>query len=392
MPVEDSSKGRKVLIVAAEASSCLYAQRLLEHWRDQNLEVEAFGIGNGAMTELGFHCLARAEDIAVVGIQEVLSHWGVIKKAFHDVVQAVQDKRPQVVLLLDYPGFNLRLAKRLKALDVPVVYYISPQIWAWRQGRVKVIQKFIHKMLVVFPFEVDFYRRFGVEVEFVGHPLLDEIERGLRSPAERDAHRAKFGIGPSDLVLGLMPGSRHSELDHHLETQLKAAEKLVTEDPKLKVMLFVAPNFTVEQLQTRLSDLKFPLILIKDEPFRMIELADVVLCASGTATLMVGLMGRPMVIMYRMNPFTAFLAKRFVRHTRFFGLINLVLDQLVAPEVFQEEANPDHLAQLLKPLLQDQEKREEMRSLLLGAQSKLGTAGATKRVAGVLASYWSGLS
>lgn len=381
---------RKILIVAAEASSCLYAQRLLQYWKKHNISVEAFGIGNEAMAAEGFECLARAEDLAVVGIQEVLAHWSVIKQAFYSLLEAAQKRSPQVVLLLDYPDFNLRLAKKLKALGIPVVYYISPQVWAWRQGRVKTIQQVIDKMLVVFPFEEPFYASHGVKVEFVGHPLLDELNPQHFDTKARELHRAKYGIGPDDAVLALMPGSRNSELKHHLATQLEAARALKTKHPFLKIALFVAPNFSKEQMQGWLSDLNFPLILIKDEPFSMIDLADVVLCASGTATLMVGLLEKPMVIMYKMNPVSAWLARMFVKNTKHFGLINLVLDERVVPELFQEQADARFLVEEIEPLLVNPAKRELIQERLRPAKNRLGSSGATERVAAALESYWGG--
>lgn len=384
-----SSESHRILIVAAEASSCLYAQRLLEHWRKNNIDVEAFGIGNRAMEALGFECIGRAEELAVVGVQEVLSHWGDIKKAFYGLLEAATARRPQVVLLLDYPDFNLRLAKKLKKLGIPVTYYISPQVWAWRQGRVHLIRKVISKMLVVFPFEVEFYRKFGVEVEFVGHPLLDELKPEHFDPAARARHRAKYGIQAMDVAVALMPGSRRSELKHHLQTQLEAARLLVQKNPKVKPLLLVAPNFDLEQVRAQLGDVDVPLILIKDEPFAMIDLADVVLCASGTATLMVGLLEKPMVIMYKMNALSAFLAKRFVTATKYFGLINLVLDQKAVPEVFQEQANPKHLAALLDDMIQSDEMRAAIQGRLRPAKDRLGNTGATVRVAMALQKYWS---
>lgn len=385
MPAAES---RKILIVAAEASSCLYAQRLLQHWKKHNISVEAFGIGDESMAQEGFECLARAEDLAVVGIQEVIAHWPVIKKAFYSLLDAVRTRQPQVVLLLDYPDFNLRLAKKLKALGVPVVYYISPQVWAWRQGRVKLIQKVIDKMLVVFPFEVDFYSQHGVKVEFVGHPLLDELNPKHFDSKGRDLHRAKYGVLADDVLLALMPGSRRSEMNHHMAAQLAAARELQAKFSYLKVALFVAPNFSKEQVQEWLADLDFPLMLIKDEPFSMIDLADVVLCASGTATLMVGLLEKPMVVMYKMNRLTAWLAKAFVKSTKHFGLINLVLDERAVPELFQEQADPQHLVSELEPLIINAEKRRQVAERLRPAKNRLGSSGATLRVAAALESYW----
>lgn len=383
-----SSASRKILIVAAEASSCLYAQRLLQHWKKSGVQVDAFGIGDQAMADEGFRCLGRAEELAVVGIQEVVAHWSVIKKAFYDLLSAAKNERPQVVLLLDYPGFNLRFAKKMKALGIPVVYYISPQVWAWRTGRMKLIREVIDKMLVVFPFEVDFYSQHKMDVEFVGHPLLDELNPKHFDPEARALHRSKYGIGPEDVALALMPGSRNSELKHHLDVQLGTARLLQAKYPHLKVMLFVAPNFTKEQVQDRLSELGFPLILIKDEPFSMIDLADVVLCASGTATLMVGLLEKPMVIMYRMSSMTALLARMFVTRTKYFGLVNLVLDNPVAPELFQEQAAPENLARTLDPLIVSVTERRDMAIRLRPAKDRLGQKGATERVAKVLEKYW----
>ena len=383
-----SAESRKILIVAAETSSCLYAQRLLEHWTKHKVSVEAFGIGNQQMVDVGFEALARAEELAVVGVQEVIAHWPVIKKAFYDVLEAVRTRQPQVVLLLDYPDFNLRLAKKLKALGVPVVYYISPQVWAWRRGRVKLIRKVIDKMLVVFPFEEMFYAEHGVKVEFVGHPLLDElVPKGEVLPA-RDFRRAKYGLTPGDVLLALMPGSRRSEIKHHLAVQLDAARRLVQVYPRLRVALLVAPSFSLEQTRAWLGDLDFPLMLIKDEPFSMIDLSDVVLCASGTATLMVGLLEKPMVIMYRMNRFTAMLAKAFVKHTKHFGLINLVLDERAVPELFQEQADAPSLARALSELIGDPGQREAVRQKLVQAKHRLGSSGATERVAAALEPYW----
>lgn len=383
-----SAASRKILIIAAEASSCLYAQRLLQHWKKHNVSVEAYGIGDRAMEAEGFKCLARAEDLAVVGLLEVLSHWPVIKQAFYDLEDALEDNRPDVVLLLDYPGFNLRFAKQAKAAGIPVVYYISPQVWAWKEGRVKTIRAVVDKMLVVFPFEVPFYDKHAMKVEFVGHPLLDELPPHEDGPA-RDLRRARYGILPEDVVLALMPGSRNSELKYHLEPQLETARLLLKKHPRLKVAMFVAPNFTKEDVQARLGGLDFPLILIKDEPFSMIDLADVVLCASGTATLMVGLLEKPMVVMYKMNRLTARLAKMFVKATKHFGLINLVLDERAVPELFQEQADPPHLVEELEPLILNPERRKRVQERLRPAKHRLGSTGATERVAQILESYWS---
>ncbi|MCB0342313.1 MAG: lipid-A-disaccharide synthase [Pseudobdellovibrionaceae bacterium] len=379
----------EILIVAAEASSTLYAQRLLEYWRQQNQSIASFGIGSRSMEAMGFEILGRSEELAVVGFQEVMAHWGDIKGAFDRLVEAAKERKPKVALLLDYPDFNLRLAKKLKKLGIPVVYYISPQVWAWRRSRVKIIRRLVDKMLVLFPFEKDFYDKNGVSAEFVGHPLLDELKSDLFDQNEIKKDRQRYGIKDNETLLALMPGSRHSEIKNHLETQLAVAERLHGENEDLQVALFVAPTFDLETFKSNMPPLQFPLIVLQDEPFRMIRLADVVLCASGTATLLVGLLEKPMVIMYKMNAMTAWIAKTFVKDTPFFGMINLVLGKMVAPEFFQEAASVEGLAGALRRLINEPTAAEEMACDLKQAKVRLGSEGATTRVAKALDGYFS---
>ncbi|MCM2282535.1 MAG: lipid-A-disaccharide synthase [Bdellovibrionaceae bacterium] len=384
----DSVLGDTVLIVAAEASSSLYAQRLLETWRASGTPVRAFGIGSDAMESLGFERLGRSEDLAVVGLQEVLAHFSDIWKVFHRLVDEAAVRKPKFALLLDYPDFNFRLAKRLKDLDIPVVYYISPQLWAWRKGRIKLVRKYIDRMLVLFPFEKGFYEKHGVQVDFVGHPALDEIADSLFDEKKLRERRQRFNLGPQDLVLALMPGSRRSEIKHHLQTQLEAARLVLAEAPHVKVALFVAPSLDRDELRARLGDVGFPIQLVQEPPMEMISLADVVLVASGTATLMVGMLEKPMVIMYRMNPISAFLAKRLVKETPFFGMVNLIMGREVVPERFQEAANPTKLAEELLQLIRDPSRRARVREDLKTMRERLGARGATEKVATILSRYF----
>jgi lipid-A-disaccharide synthase len=381
MPSADSPS---LLIVAAEASSSLYALRLLQHWRRSGTAVASFGIGSRAMEAEEFEIIGRAEEMAVVGIQEVLTRYREIRQVFLRLVDEAKKRKPKLALLLDYPDFNLRLAKELKAAGIPVVYYVSPQVWAWRQSRVKLIRAYVDQMLVLFPFEKEFYDAHGVEADFVGHPLIDELAE-LPELQDRRALRSQYGLQESDTVLALMPGSRHSEVKHNLPVQLETARRLLTSEPDLTLILLVAPTLTEEDLPIDRADL--PLRLIRDEPFTMISLADVVLCASGTATLMAGLAERPMVIMYRMNLLTALIAWAFVGRPKHFGLVNLVLDERVAPEFLQYEATPHALCNALLPLVRSEEERRKMRSKLSKARRRLGQRGATERVARILDPY-----
>lgn len=377
----------EVLIVAAEASSALYARRLLEYWRQVGARVKAFGIGSEDMEALGFERLGRSEDLAVVGLTEVLKHYPKIKSVFESLVEEAKKRRPQVILLLDYPDFNLRLAKKLKPLGIPIIYYISPQVWAWRKSRIHDIKKLVDKMLVVLPFEKDFYRSHGVEVEFVGHPLLDELKPKHFEGSVRKELRQRYGVQDNDFCVGLMPGSRHSELRHHLELQVRVAEDLHARDKNLKFALLVAPTFSIKDVREMLPPYSIPMIIIKEDPLKMVSLVDAALCASGTATLVVGLLKKPMVVMYRMNPVSAFLAKLFVKGTSEFALINLILSQRVVPELFQGEANLNRLTEEMMKIIQDESYREEMIQHLSKARDILGLNGATARVAKALEPY-----
>lgn len=382
------SENGRVLIVAGEASSSLYAQRILESWQSAGRKIDAFGIGSREMEALGFRRLGKSEEMAVVGLSEVIKHFPLIRRVYHSLLEECDRAKPDFALLLDYPDFNLRLAKDLKKRGIKVVYYISPQVWAWRRGRVKLIKKVVDEILVLFPFEETFYREHGMKVSFVGHPLLDEL---VRRDAERNSNpalrREKFGIQPFETVLGLMPGSRESELKHHLQDQLAAAELLAKRYPQVRPVLLCAPTIERERLQGEVSNLAVPVQIIKADPLDMIEMCDLLLVASGTATLMVGLLEKPMVIMYRMSPITAWFAKRLVTHTKYFGMVNLILEKEAMRELFQEAASPEGMATELEQLLDENIRRDKVVDLK-HLKEKLGAVGATSRVVSRLEEYF----
>lgn len=369
-----------ILIVAAEASSAAYAVQLLKGWKAQNKNIHAFGIGSREMEELGFEIIGRSEELAVMGLQEIIAHWGDIKKAFNQLLEKADEYKPDLVLMMDYPEFNLRLAKKLKKRGFKVAYYISPQIWAWRTYRVHQIKRIIDKMFVIFPFEEEFYRKHNVSAEFVGHPLLDMLDSYLPKESEVESIRAEV-LGSKKIVLGLMPGSRRSELKHNLETQIKSAKKVVEQNPAVQPVLFVAPSLDMDFVKKQCAGFGYDGKFLKEEPFKMIRSADVILCASGTATLMVGLSRIPMVIMYKMNAFSGFLARRLVTHIPFFGIVNLIMKKEIVPERFQEQANPVEIStQLLKIINNENGARTEILKSLDELQAKLGDRGGIERL------------
>ena len=376
-----------ILMVAAEASSVIYAQRILENLKAKNINVKAFGVGSRQMEELGFERLGKSEEMAIVGAAEIISHFGLLKAVFDNLVSTATERKPKVAIVMDYPEFNLMLSKKLHKLGIPVIYYISPQVWAWRQGRVHTIKKYCDKALLLFPFEIPFYSKHDVPHEFVGHPILDELDEKLLDPSYRTLHRNQCGITDEEIVLGLMPGSRRLELKQHFSIQLETARRLSLQYNNLKILIMVAPSFEKEDLYPYLEDFKLPYIMIKDEPFRMIHLCDFILATSGTATLMVGLLKKPMVIIYRMKALTALFAKLVVRGTRFFGLVNLILQKEVVPERFQSEVAPDKLVPLFQKYIDDPIYAQDIRDQLAELHQHLGEKGATERVTQIIQRY-----
>ena len=395
-----------LLMVAAEASSCLYAKKFMNLWRQEFPESHFYGVGDREMQAQGMECFGLAEDMAVMGFQEVLKHYGAIRKVAHKLLDEVKKKPPRFALLLDYPGFNLRLAKSLKALNVPVVYYISPQLWAWKKGRVRQVQKYVDEMLVVFPFEVDFYKQYGIKAHFVGHPLVEvvaseqrkgrgqgrgeEFKKGelfkKRDQAPPEEKPKKEGTpkkeGKPPLRLGLMPGSRLDELAHHFPLQWETAQSL-KKHFEMEVKVLMAPTLEEKDFEAFIPELSPPAFL-KGSPTEMIQSCDVILAASGTATLQVALCEKPMVVMYRMNPLTAFLARRLVRDVNRFCIVNLIAGRDLVPEFFQEQAHVEALVKALSPLLESSQKREEMVQGLRKLKAQLGHGGATAKVVSFL--------
>lgn len=372
------------MIIAAEASSAHYALKLMQYWKSQGKDYEYFGVGSDDMEKVGFERFGKSEDMAVVGISEIVAHYSHLKNVFNTLVEKAKERRPNVVVVMDYPEFNLMLSKKLHAMGLKVYYYISPQVWAWRKGRVETIKKYCQKAFLLFPFEVDFYRSRQVPHEFVGHPLLDEMDPDLLDPVKIYFNREKYGVKKTEKILALMPGSRRSELDQHFDIQLEVAKRLLKKHESLRLAILVAPTIRKEQVIERLENFKSPYIILQDDPNKMISLADFVLVASGTATLMVGLLQKPMVIMYRMKWSTALMAKVLIRGVKFFGLVNLILGREIVPERLQAAANPDELFRLMDRYITDEAYRSQVIEDLKKIPQFLGDKGATVRVAKAL--------
>jgi lipid-A-disaccharide synthase len=383
--VEQINKKPEIMFVAAEASSSHYALSLIKLWKKKNLQIHTFGVGSRDMEKEGFEILGRSEEMAVVGVSEIIAQYSKLREVFDRLVREAEKRRPRVVVVMDYPEFNLMLSKKLHALGLKVVYYISPQVWAWRKGRVKTIQKYCDKALLLFPFEVPFYQKHQVRSEFVGHPLLDELDSKYFDPEYRKLQRSRYGINENDIVLGLMPGSRKGELKNLLPQQLRVAARILKKYDHVKLLVLCAPPIEKEQILSYMEDFKTSFQLIKMDPYEMINLTDMVMAASGTATLMVGLLEKPMIIMYRMSLLTTLLAKSVVRG--YFGLVNLILGEMAVPERLQWELKDDELTQILSDWIENPDSRNRVIAKLKTIISKLGNRGATERVSQILLEY-----
>ena len=363
---------REILVVAGEASGDLHAARLVSELRRLEPDLGFFGLGGDEMREAGVEALAHSREISVVGITEVARILKRARQIFAELLREVDRRRPAAAVLVDFPDFNLRLARELKKRGVAVLYYISPQVWAWRRGRIKTIARLVDRMLVLFPFEVDFYRRYGVDVVHVGHPLVDEVP-ALPSAWERGE--------PLDepFRLALLPGSRVSEVEALLPVMLDAVRQLAAELP-VEARLIKAPTIPQELVEEEIDLAGLPVRIISEDRFAAVADSHLALCASGTATLEVGLLGTPTVMLYRLGRWTWLFARLLVR-LPYVSLVNLVLGRPVIPELLQRAAHPERIAAEAEQILLDERRRDAMRAGLAELRSRLGEGGASGRAA-----------
>jgi lipid-A-disaccharide synthase len=372
---------RELLVVAGEASGDLHGARLLTELRRLVPDLAPFGLGGDEMRAAGLAPVAHSSEISVVGITEVLKILPRAREVFADLLREVDRRRPALAVLIDFPDFNLRLAKELKRRGLTVLYYISPQVWAWRRGRIKTIARVVDRMLVLFPFEVDFYRDHGVDVVHVGHPLVDEV------PVLPQA----WDLDPSTggpFRVALLPGSRVSEVEALLPTLLEAVRRLAAQLP-IEVRIIRAPTIAPELIDEAVELAGLPVEIVAEERFAAIADSHLALCASGTATLEVGLLGTPMIMVYRLATWTYALARLLVRLPNV-SLVNLVLERRVVPELIQGDANPERIAAEAARLLTDAAERGRMRAALAEVRGRLGEGGASRRAAAEVAAMMNG--
>lgn len=369
------NSSKKIMIVAGEASGDIYAAGLINAVHQQDSSIQFFGIGGPRMAEAGCDILVDSAKMAVVGLVEVLKHLDVIAPAFLQLKKILLQDPPGLLVLVDYPGFNLRLAKVAKKAGVKVLYYISPQIWAWRQGRVHKIKRLVDHMAVILPFEAPLYKKAGVPVSFVGHPMADMVQVSLSKP---DA-AVSFQLDPDRPVIGLFPGSRHNEISRLLPIILDSARLLQQRFPTAQFVLPLASTLTEADLAPWLNGHNLPLVITRERIHDLIRACDAVISVSGTVTLEVALVGTPLVIIYRLAPLTYQLAKRLVK-VEHIGLCNIVAGETVATELIQDDASPEKISAEIVRLM-DSEISAATKARLAMVHEKLGGGGADQRMA-----------
>lgn len=364
------------MIVAGEASGDLHGARLAAALRRLHPQLSVEGMGGAEMRQAGVRLLADAGDTAVVGLTELWEKRRALRHALRRLRQHLATARPALLVCIDFPDFNLLLARTARRLSVPVCYFISPQVWAWRRGRIRTIRRLVRKMLVLFPFEEAMYREAGVDVTFVGHPLLDV----LAEVPPREACRASLGATGTSPILGLLPGSRQAEIRRHLPLLLQAAARLAADRPDLRLFLGLARPLDGGAIEAAVAASGIRPTIIHGRTPEVIRAADLLLAVSGTVTLEAAILGTPMIITYRLGALSWLLARLLVR-VRFIGLPNLVAEEGIVPELIQFEATPERLAAAAAAILDSRERQAGMRTALAGVRARLGAPGAAERAA-----------
>jgi lipid-A-disaccharide synthase len=365
-----------VMIIAGEVSGDLHGAKLVQALRKKEPSLFFYGIGGEAMKNAGVRIIVDAASLSVVGITEVFYKMPQILKGMSAARNLLKSLKPDLLILIDFPDFNLHVAKIAKKRSVPVLYYISPQLWAWRPGRVKKIGERVDHMAVILPFETEFYRKHGIPVTFVGHPLLDTPalpKEGLPSMAMNEPP-----------VVGLLPGSRDREIDRHLPILLETARALSERITGIRFLISLAPSVARERVLAIMAGFDWAegIELVADGVEKVFEKSTLVVAASGTVTLEAAIYGTPMVIIYRVSPLSYWIGRALIR-VKSIGLVNLIAENQIIPELIQDQATPEKIGDTVCGMMDDRESLDRIRKKLFMVRDILGGAGASARVADI---------
>ena len=381
MNVPAQARVYKIMFVSGEASGDMYTGAVIEALRENHAgdgkRFDCFGMGLERMKQAGMRQLINASELALAGIAEIVSHYPKIKRAYRRLQQALKEESPDLLVLVDYPDFNLRLAREAHKLGIRTLFYISPQIWAWRKKRIKIIADRIDMMVVIFPFEEKIYLDAGIPVRYVGHPLIDEIRKNLPPhPSDKKGDEKK----PAEKTVMLLPGSRMTEVRRLLPVLCRASKKIAAKTPAVNFSLLLAANIPEAFVREKLREYRLECTLVQTHSYAALHNSDVAIAASGTATLQLACCGVPMVIVYKLSWITYALLKKLVK-TPFIGMVNIIAGKEIVPELIQQRANADGICREACALLEDDDRRRRIRRELNQVKQALGDGGATKKVA-----------
>jgi lipid-A-disaccharide synthase len=364
------------MIVAGEASGDLHAARLASELRRRNPGLHIFGCGGAQMAAAACELLVDAREIAVVGLFEVVGHLPLIYRRYRRLVNAMRQRLPKAVVLVDFPDFNLRLACHAHAAGLQVIYFISPQLWAWRTRRVNIIRRCVDRMICIFPFERKFYLDRGIDAAYVGHPLVDSV----RPQASREAFVQRLSLDPATELIALLPGSRRREVQFHLPTILEAATR-IHQERGVHFVIPVASTLSKEEVRSLVPPPQTSYVhVIAGNAYEALAHSRLAIVSSGTATVETALLGTPMVVVYRLSSLTYGLGRRFVRSPHY-AMVNLILEQRVVPELIQADFTAQAVVNWSVKLLDDDEERRRMCGALAQVRERLGPPGAISRAA-----------
>jgi len=381
----EQMKSKKILLVAGEVSGDLHGSRLVEAVQRIDPDIEFFGIGGEGLERAGMKLLYPSQSLSVVGITEVFFKLRAILKALQGLKKSIDRERPDLVILIDFPDFNLRLAKMAQRKGIPILYYIGPQVWAWRPRRIKLIARLVKKMIVLFPFEVPLYQAAGVDVEWVGHPLLDIVKPTL----SREKAFQQFGLDPRRRTVGLLPGSRKHEVERLLPPLLASAHLLQKEIPDLQFVIPLAPGLPKTLLLSRMGNISVPVAVVEGFTYDVMNLSELLIVASGTATLEGAIVGKPMIIVYKVSFLSYWVGRALIRLDHI-GLVNLVAEKEIVPELIQKDVNPQQIADEAFRILRDPILSRKMAESVNKVRQKLGELGAAERAARIVTSLLRG--
>jgi len=370
----------RLMISAGEASGDHHAARFVSALKRRGTEPVLSGMGGPHLQKVGMELVVDCRTLAIVGIVEVLIHWRRIMRELEKLRDRMRAEPPDLLILVDYPEFNLKLAETAKELGVPVLFYVSPQVWAWRPHRVKRIGERVDRMAVLFPFEVPFYENAGIPVEYVGHPLVDDILPTITP----DEARAEFGLEPDRPTLGLMPGSRLGEVERLLPLLLDSARRVQARRGPVNLVLPLAGTLDEAPVRERLNASDSDVRLVTGgRAYDVIQVCDAIITASGTATLEIGLMGVPMAVVYRVNWLTWQIMHRLMTVDDI-ALINIVAERRIVQEFIQRDARANAIAAEIVRLLDDRDYRERVVADLATVRERMGEGGGPDRLAAVI--------